>query len=242
MSTKLLTVPDPRPKYLIDCILPTEEIHLLAGPTGAGKTRWLFDTMLTWQRGEPILGYKSHPVPWLYVASDRSQAGSDRTMESMGLSRSQIPTMPAWDEGMSLNQIVARGQEMKAKLLVIEMFGGFVDPPSHSHQVRAFMQATCRMLQQTHMTIIGVMESPKMKPNDMYANPRQRISGVATWGHHAETIFLVEFTDPKNPNDMRRDLTMCPRCAPGNVWECRMEKEHLVVPKKPRKSSLSDLA
>lgn len=170
----------PVPEYLIDKILPSQEIHLLGGPSGAGKTRFLFHTLLQWQAGLPILGYKSRPVPWVYVASDRSEQSVYRTLDDLGIEHTRIPIIPAWDEQLTLNQILGEAGERQAKLVVIEGFGGFVEPPAVNHQVRSYLSAAQRAARSDSMTIIGVMESPKMKPRDKYENPRQRISGVAS--------------------------------------------------------------
>jgi hypothetical protein len=85
-----------------------------------------------------------------------------------------------------------------------------------------------------------------MKPSEMYENPRQRISGVATWGHYAETVFLLEPFDPKSPADPFRMLNICPRNGAGITIELAFnDKGHLnptnflqqIEPKRVRRSS-----
>ena len=218
------------PPYLVEAILPSTEIHLLAGPTGAGKTRWLFDTLMDWEQGLPVLGHSSHPVPWIYVANDRSMDGVNRTLDTMEITRDAFPIIPAWDMKMTWLQMIDAIEAEKAQLAIIEGFGGLVDSPGHSHQVRNFLCSTYSLIKQCDITIIGVVESPKMKPKDSYANPRQRVSGVATWGHHTETIFLVEPTDASNASDPRRTLTVCPRNAPGMIRNAAFTSEgHLRI-------------
>lgn len=222
------------PPYLIEGILPSTEIHLLAGPTGAGKTRWLFDMLMDWERGLPVLGHSSYPVPWVYVANDRSMDGVNRTLDTMEIARDAFSIIPAWDEHMSFCKIMDAVASSGAKLAVIESFGGFVDPPAHSHQVKSFLCSACSTIKASDITILGVVESPKMKPKDRYDNPRQRISGVATWGHHVETIFLVEPADARVASDPHRVLTVCPRNARAIVREaCFTSDGHLNV--KPAK-------
>lgn len=158
-----------------------------------------------------MLGKASHPVPWIYVAADRTKDGVNRTLDTMEISRTAFPIIYAWDFHMTYSNIIDEIEKSKAKLAIIEGFGQFVDPPGHSHQVRSFLCAASTMCKDNDLTILGVVESPKMKPKDAYANPRQRISGVATWGHHVETIFLMEPTNPDAPTDPSRILTVCPR-------------------------------
>lgn len=223
------------PPYLIDHIMPSKEVHLMAGPTGAGKTRWLFDALSRWQRHLPILGLACHPVPWVYVASDRSMDGVNRTLDTMGIPRDSFEILPAWDEHMEFGDIMAAVAEIDAKFAVIEGFGQFVQPPGHTHQVRSFLQTACSTCKIDGTTILGVCESPKMKPKDSYQNPRQRVSGAAAWGHHSETIFLVEPTHPDKPQDGHRTLTVCPRNYAGMVIPYNFSKHgHLELVKASR--------
>lgn len=203
------------PPYLIDGLLPSHEIHLLAGPTGAGKTTWLFDMLRNWERGDDILGCQSHPVPWIYVAGDRSDDGMYRTMDRMRIPHDAFLTIPAWDQHMTFQQILDHVSKSGAKLAVLEGFGQYVDPPGQTKQVRDFLCSACGICKKEKITIIGVVESPKMKPRDQYENPRQRVSGPAAWGHHSETIFLMEPRDASRPSDAKRMLTVCPRNAAG---------------------------
>lgn len=224
-------------EFLVDTIFPCGEAHLVGGPTGAGKTRWLFDTLLAWQRVEPVLGYPSHPCPWLYVSSDRSEKSVLRTLVSMGIDPKQIPLLSAMDKRLTLSQIMDHAQERRAGLVVIESFGNFVDPPGLSIQVRNFFYSLRPFLNSTSATIIGVMESPKMKPKERYENPRQRIAGVATWGHYADTIALIEPEQPDEPN-CNRNIIVCPRNAPEVHIKAAFVDGHLrplpVNPLKPK--------
>src|SRR6266436_434626 len=197
--------------YLVDVIIPKHEVHLLGGPSGAGKTRWLLHTLLRWEQGEDFLCYKSHPVPWVYVAADRSCASVQRTLIGMGIEPGRILTIPAWDQGMNENQIMDKIAKCKAKLAVWEAFGSFVPEPQRGPQVKQYLTRMQRFCQEVDTTIIAVVESPKMKPYERYENPRQRISGAAGWGHFSETIFLVEPDDVGKLENPYRTLYVAPR-------------------------------
>jgi len=207
----------PNSDYLIDGILPKQEVHLLAGVTGAGKTTWLFHTLLEWEKGLPVLGLTSHPVPWAYVAADRSIASAYRTMNAMGLPLNSVNIIPAHGADRKNWQGVVNALADKgAEFAVVEGFGGFVGGTGTHHDVAQFMHDVCASTAPSKMfpnglTIMGVMESPKMKPAEKYALPRQRISGVATWGHMADCIFLIEHANPKQQGCADRVLYVCPR-------------------------------
>lgn len=201
--------------HLVDILLPKHEVHLLGGPSGAGKTRWLLHQLLRWADGEDFVGFHSYPVPWVYVAADRSVSAVQRTLRGMGINPGNILAINAWDKQMSESRILDAIQASKCHLAVWESFGSFVDPPGQGAQVKPFLGRMCKFCREYDKTIIGVMESPKQKPYERYANPRQRISGAAAWGHFSETIFLVEQDDFEKVETPDRTLHVCARNAPA---------------------------
>jgi RecA-family ATPase len=217
--------PVDHPPFLIEQLLPACELSLMAGPSGSGKSRWLFDNILRWQQSEPVLGKSSHPTSWLYVSSDRSEASVKRTFEDMGIDPSRIPVLPAWDLELSFNGILDEIQRRRPGLAVVESFGSFVEPPANSNGVKHHIQRTARFMRQTGTTIWGVVESPKLKPFEKYENPRQRVSGAAAWGHFSETIFLLEPSNPKLPQDPGRTLFVCPRNGPGMAIDMMFDSQ-----------------
>jgi hypothetical protein len=207
----------PKRSYLIDKLFPSREVHLIGGVSGSGKSRWLFDTVLDWEKGIPILGQKSNPIPWVYVASDRSIESVWDTLETMGINPDEVPTIPAFGaHKKSFGAIIDEISKVKAQLAIIEGFGKFADPPANGWQVAEFLSNCSALTAPSRefpqgLTIWGVMESPKLKPFEKYDNPRQRISGVAAWAHFSETIVLIEHENPKDLRDPHRAIYICPR-------------------------------
>jgi RecA-family ATPase len=205
--------------WLIEGILVKREIHLCGGISGAGKTTWLLGTLYhEWQNGLPILGHKSNPGVWAYASSDRSIESVNRRLNALGIPTGGIPVIPAWDQRMQLFDIIDAAIKLQASLLVIESFGSFCEPPANFYQVKEYMQRIYAWCAPRDLTVIGVMESPKMKPNERYEIARQRISGVAAWGHYAETVFMVELKDAKSPKTGTRILTISDRNASEQTY------------------------
>lgn len=215
--------------YLVDTLFPSREVHLIAGPSGSGKTRWLFDTLLEWELGADVLGYRSYPVPWCYIASDRSLESVQRTMLDMGLT-GRFPIIPAWDEHWSWTRLYDHMQKDPAKLFIVESFATFNDGPGRGKDVKEFLQRNSDFCRRFDKTIFGVMESPKLKPFERYTNPRQRVSGVAAWAHFAETIVLVEPNELAGAEKPNRVLTVAPRNGKMIVKDLVFNQDGHLIP------------
>jgi hypothetical protein len=199
-------------RFIIDKILPRYEISLLGGPSGAGKTRWLMRLLTSWNAGTDVFGHLCYPIPWVYVAADRGKQSVVDTFDTMDIDILKFPVLWAWDEGWKWCEILEQLKKRTEPLVIVESFGSFADPPANGRQVKDFLNTTSRNIRDKQ-TILGIMESPKMKPYERYENPRQRISGAAAWSHFTETIIVVEQL-PKEPDSSSRNLYICPRNAP----------------------------
>lgn len=208
--------------YLIDKLLPTRRVHLLAGASNVGKSRWVLPTMVDWSKGKPIMGLPSHPVPWAYVSGDRLLVEAQDTITSLGLSLGDVPIIPAFgQDNKTWLQVLLEASKMNVQFLVWEGFGDLVPDPQRRMQVRDFLghiSACCNQptsYTPSGMTILGIMESPKMKPYERYKNPRERVSGVASWGYHTSTVILIEAGKVENPADPSRILYASLKNAPS---------------------------
>jgi RecA-family ATPase len=196
-------------KFIIDNLFPRRSLHIVAGASGAGKTVFLLSMMTAWARGESVLGFASHPEPWLYVSGDRSEEDVMSKLDSLGIPRTDIPLLPAYATGkntLDWQKIFVQILDTQAKVIVWEGFGRYVPDNAGSRIVDAWIEQVTYQAQKHDLTIIGIAEQPKMKPRDKYPNPRQRISGPAAWGHHTSTVVLIEPTNEKKPSDPHRTI------------------------------------
>lgn len=196
--------------------------------------------LLDWEKGLPVLGLKSNPVPWAYVAADRTERTAHRTLEDMGLSPSQIPLIPAFGRHhKNRRQIIEALAKRGAQFAVIEGFQKFVDAPGLGHQVTNFLEELSTYTDPSPdfpqgLTILGVVESPKLKPNERYTDARQRVSGVSAWGYYSATVFLIERKTPQDASDPRRTLFVCPKHGKRLEVPGSFDKEgHLIFTPEP---------
>ena len=233
---------------LIDTILPASRIHLLGGHSNVGKTRFLLPFLLEWQAGNPVLGHASNPVPWAYVVGDRFLAEAEDTCRSMGIDPERIPMIGAFgDQDKSWLGVIKEATARKVGLLVWEGFTDFC-PLERKKEIRDFISSVgaycCRPeFHNGSLTILGVAESPKLKPGDRYDDPRQRISGFASWGYHTSSVLLIENECPANIEATERILHCSLKNAPSFTMEGQFnDRGHLeftkkreLLPEKPSK-------
>jgi hypothetical protein len=225
---------------LVDAILPTEEVHLIGGSSGSGKTTWALQFLTAWSAGESFFGYDSHPLPFVYISGDRSSRGVERTMRRMDIEPSTIPFLSAVDLAeYSAEKMIhlALQRHPHAKLIVIEGMSSLVPGGKASMidfaLVRKFLTSLTRFCQKRHVTILGVVHSPKTKKGEEYENPRERISGSTAWAAFSETIILIERKSLGNPKNTLRRLFLLPRNAPEQLFEMDF-RDGLLVPVEKR--------
>lgn len=208
--------------YLIDTILPSECVHLLGGPSGAGKTRWMFQLIETWRKGESVFGFPSHPVPFVYIATDRSYSSVSGLLRSLGIDPERVPIFPAQDlepeSGYSINWLLRQIEKEfpDAKLLIIETIAAFINERNVNdyNTVGRFMRRLSRIAAKKGLTVLATHHASKVKGNERYLNPRDQLLGSGGgWSGFAETIFVMQFADESDVESPYRSLSISPRDA-----------------------------
>jgi hypothetical protein len=206
-----------REKYLIYPILPNGSFHVTTGPSGIGKTTWWFQTLHDWERGDDILGFKSNPVPWVYISLDRGLSETDRTLRRIGLEDWDIPAydmselIPKNTEGRidlepHLDQIIRAFPD--AEMYFIEGLQGLVPTLKRGEsQNKAELLFCMRMrheLLDHGKTIIAVTHSPK---GVIASNNRESMLGSQALIGAASTIIHFGTPDGTDGKKLSPDQT-----------------------------------
>jgi hypothetical protein len=195
-------------------ILTPHRVHLLAGVSDAGKTRFLIPILMT-TPGLP---------PWVYVVGDRTVEDANDTISDMGFNPATVPMLPAFgahNKETWLEIVIALERQFpKAELIVVEGFQDLCDGQGKAREIRNFLSDVSAHLpaSKAHpngLTVLGVVESPKMKPHEKYSNPRQRVSGFSGWGYHGSTIMLIE--DAAKDEQFLTPNRLMWVCTKGNI-------------------------
>jgi hypothetical protein len=240
----------PPDKWLIDQILPAGELHIIGGPSGAGKTTWLLQMLTEWSAGRPVFGYDSHPGQFAYVSLDRGERSFRRTLRRCGLDPDTFPyvcglssTKPVTSFEGLLELVIPRFPALDNALLVIEGIATLLPSKAKAidyNQMFRFFANLSAYCNELGITILGVMHSPKMKETEMYLNPRQRLLHSVAIGGVVETIILVE-PDHRHPIERDRIITVLPRNAPEQAFHMKLD-EHGMLQYDPKANEEAALA
>lgn len=205
---------DNNPQFLVERILPVECVHLVAGPSGAGKTTFMFQFILDWSSGTSCFGFDAHPLPYAYIALDRKTKEIEDRIKAAGLPLEQVPLISMGeDEDVSLHKVIAKVPQGTRVLFIDGFQAMMMDGQAMNDyvKVRNFMAKLNKVCSIHSLTIFGITHATKTKANERFFRPRDRIVGSVAWAGMASTIILV---DPENDEDVenkRRIVTILPR-------------------------------
>lgn len=207
--------------HIVDDIIPAREIHLIAGPSGAGKTTLLFQIIDDWRQGRDVLGHKSHPQPFCYVACDRTLASTKRTLKRVGIMEGTIPTLSLAERRdiVTIGGVVAAAKihVEGVRVLFIDAIAVLVrEGRTNDYAVVAdFLRECAQICAREDITIIALVHAAKVKEGEKFLNPRQRILGSVAWAGFSDTVILIEPATPEDATSDERTVLILPRNAPA---------------------------
>lgn len=184
-------------EFLIDGILPANEVHLLAGSSGSGKTTFLFQILSQWQAGQPVLGHNSYPIPYTYLSVDRSSSSVKRTLQRLGL-EGQITRMVCREHlpvGLTVTTALQAALDIHpdSRAFFIEGFQTLAGDRGNSYTpVAALLSATTAMCASQGITIVGVCHSPKIKADEKFQHSRELVLGSVAWAAFSDTVITMD--------------------------------------------------
>lgn len=190
-----------QPEFLIEDILPANEVHLLGGSSGSGKTTLIFQTLAAWQEGEPVFGHASHPVPYSYISLDRSRSSVTRTLQRLELD-SVITRLLCQEDFESISGTIvevvgaALRKHHDSKFFIIEGYQTIVGDAGNKYsQVSTLLRRSAMLCSRRQITILGIAHSPKMKADESFQNARELILGSVAWGAFSDTVITVQLEE-----------------------------------------------
>jgi len=215
-----------RSPYLIDAILHEHEVHIISGPSGAGKTVLALQIASDFLEGREVFGHAVSTVPLCYIACERSKASLKRTMSQLDIPCSTIPHDSLIhplrrDESRTLDDAFALARRVcpSCKLLFLDGLaslcpGRITDYRELSH----FLIGLSKRCKHEQITVVGIVYSSKVRDGSGYIAPRDRIAGSAAWSTLTDTKILIEPLKPSNPADPNRVVSLLPTSHAAEVF------------------------
>lgn len=208
--------------FIVDPLLPTREIHLIAGGSGVGKSTLACQIAIELQAGGQFFGHRIlSPQKIAYLAFDRSPLGMRRTFERT-LGRKDIP-FPFYSSYASpefrpiigpINKIDKLLQiHPDTDVIITDGIGMALKGDSASlSNVAQFVQTMALKLidYPRDLTMIALHMIGKTKKGNEYTQAREKIHGSVGWAGTTETCILIEPKD-ETPGTKERLITMCAR-------------------------------
>lgn len=233
-----------KPTFIVDPLIPTRELMLIAGGSGSGKSTLACQIAFSMMNcgeffGHPII----RPQSVAYVAFDRSEAGMRRTFERT-LETDKIP-FPFYSTITSVefqdpkyitaNGAVGRLLELQPKtdILIVDGIGmAFKGDSGSLTEVSGFIHGLVRMLHSLprDLTIIALHHMGKTKKGNEYSQPRQRLHGSVGWAATCETCILIEPVEEADPENPYRNIIVCPRNAKERALSYTFNENGCLIP------------
>ena len=205
--------------WLVDKIWPEGTIHLIAGPSGVGKSSWLLPAVKDWSEGKPILGFPSHPKPFVYLMCDRSEIELFHTLNRLGLGEWDIPAYSIESLGHDPRCMIEPstltieslpGIFPWAKVFFIEAYHWFYKSESKSQtsayaNTLRFWSSVRDAFCQKDLTIVATTHEAK---GNEYVKTRDKVYGNVGQVAVSGTIITMEYDEK---DDDTRILRVAPR-------------------------------
>ena len=188
------------PEDLIDKVLPAQEISILAGASGAGKTTLIMQILALLQRGEDVYGHKAQRgLRIAYIAADRTFRSYQELAEATGvdLERVEVRALvndPATDMTLDTLFNIISTFEKPLGLVVVDPLPIFLGCDLNKyHQVAARLMRLNTWCRTNEFTMLGTHHATKPRTDFSFQQPQDRISGSsALLGFTSTQLFLAD--------------------------------------------------
>ena len=227
---------------LVEGIFPIKQLHMFGGSVHSGKTLFVLQQFIDrWQKELPVFGHKSHKAPFCYVACAEPLSALRNTIQRSGLD--PLNTFPAISVADMEKPETAKSKERLTvyfdhaltlarketpDLEVIFLNGIQRLCPVNLNDFNCvcdFTEAITRRLQAEGITAFGIAGSAKVKGDDRFSSPCERILGSAGWESGKRAISIFERDVPGNVLDLRRTATIMPSSSPDQILRYTIDIE-----------------
>jgi hypothetical protein len=201
----------PKRTYLIADLFALCSVNLLAGMSGGGKTRLIFQLLEEIERYQTFFGFPClSPIRPRYYAFDRTLPAIHDTLNSMKCElscyiESRLDTAPKFGD----MTIPTAKETTDGNLLILDGLDCLVPKLIDSNQVGDLLFRCAKLASSTNSSVWGALGTSKVKNGEGYSHPRERIIGSSFWARMTETNMLISQEDESD--DSSRTFYILPR-------------------------------
>ena len=221
--------------FIVEDILAKYEVHLVGGPSHAGKTTLLLQIIDRWRQGRDVFGHESHPAPFCYVACERSTGYIKAILNRIGIDPETFPCVSAVDyEGINtFDDVYALARRKTPNLEVLFLDGIHCicgGKTNDDMNVGMFLRSITRRLVDLGLTVIGVGNSTKVKGDERFSNPCERFRGSSVWGTGSATMIVVERSRNDELRNPKRTVMVIADNAADQVLNYSLDSRGMFQP------------
>lgn len=206
----MTNMPRKKREYLIEGLLAAGSVNIICGPSGAGKTTWIFQSISEWLAGRPVAGHNSIQNPdrrkFFYLAADRDGDDVDELIDRVGLWNDNIPRGSLIDSGLAPKNWPALVPDGTSLVFLDGATVMIEGPLNDNATVGRFLTGIRRWAKIHKAAVILACHSPKRWKSDELVNARENILGAVAWGGYADTVFVMTEDNPSDPTSSLRTL------------------------------------
>jgi hypothetical protein len=230
---------DADPERTTNELFPPQRVHLIFGPSHAGKTILQLQIIDDWLADRTILDiYAPIPRRICYVSTDRPESVTIGYQQSLYLApfpHISLIGSERQDQTLSGAFLAAERRVPGLEVLFIDSLislcpGSLVN----SQDVARFLRDAAAVCRQRRVTIIGTMPNAKAVASGPPPRYLDRIYGASSWSSSTDSKIMIDFykSEPY-PIDRRRRVVLFPWNQPEEILTLRHGESgrlHLVTP------------
>jgi hypothetical protein len=227
----------------IPSLLPANRVHLLGGPSQAGKTTFLAWMLKQIQDGNVVLGEQATPPTGIYyITCDQPWSDYQYICDKVGLrvdghySYLDDPEMtPTLFEDMNVVSLLRRGMNKlgppAGSIVVVDVLGIFFNDLMKYRHVMGCMLEYSKWCAVRDITMIGTVHAGKQSMNrlDRYARLFDRVIGGNPMRCIASTVMYLTSRE-ESEVDGAQQFEVCPRHAKNRMYHCKWDDAGLLTP------------
>lgn len=224
-------------EYVIEDLMPSNQVHLLGGPSGAGKTTLAFQMLDALRRGDGnFLGRKIlMPMKIAYISADRASNSVQETLDRVGV---DFPVFSIVDKALEGKNLINDVFPMltatygyRPNFVYIDGFTGLCPDGTANNYlaVATWLASLQRYCQAKQITLVGACHTAKIREGEEIRNVRQKVLGSVAWAGYSETIILIEPPENTKVEDSKKAVYLLPRNKPEEKIFVYMEDGKYVL-------------